>query len=58
MAAPTDRRGVIAALEKYLAENVDAAGYDMMKMVNCSKSLDGELCGEVQAAFTAELRRL
>jgi hypothetical protein len=58
MAAHVERRDVIAALEKQLAEDLDAAGYDVMNEVRCNKPLDQHLYAGVRAAFAQELHRL
>ncbi|HEV7938554.1 MAG TPA: hypothetical protein VGP18_11095 [Solirubrobacteraceae bacterium] len=48
------RRDVIGALEKKLAESLLAAGYDAMNTVHCNKPLDEALYDEVRAAFAPE----
>jgi hypothetical protein len=48
------RRDLIAALEKQLAEDLDALGYDVINKVNCLKQLDEEIYADVHAAFVAE----
>jgi len=48
------RRDVIGALEKKLAESLLAAGYDVMNTVHCSKPLDEVLYVEVRTAFAVE----
>jgi hypothetical protein len=49
-----ERRDIIGALEKGLAEGLSAAGYDVMNTVHCRKPLDERLYAEVRAAFAAE----
>jgi hypothetical protein len=49
-----ERRDVIGALEKKLAEDLLSAGYDVMNTVHCRKPLDEGLYLEVRAAFAAE----
>jgi uncharacterized lipoprotein YajG len=58
MDAHKERRDVVAALEKRLAQDLDAAGYDVMNTVNCNKVLDAQLYAEVRAAFAVEFDRL
>lgn len=52
------RRDVVAALEKRLAEDLIAAGHDVMNNVNCEKPLDDDLYAQVRAAFAAEFEGL
>jgi hypothetical protein len=53
-----ERRDVIGALEKKLADDLVAAGYDVMNTVHCSKPLDEALYVEIRGAFAAEFPRL
>ena len=46
-----ERRDIMAALEKALADELKAAGYDVMNTVSCSKPLDPELFAKVRSAF-------
>jgi hypothetical protein len=46
-----ERRDLVGALEKKLAEDLVAAGYDVMNKVNCLKPLNQELYADVRAAF-------
>ena len=47
-------RDQVAALEKRLAEDLKAAGYDVMNTVRSSAVLDEALYEEVRAAFAEE----
>lgn len=49
-----ERRDVVAALEKALAEAMASAGYVVMNTVKCRKPLDEGMFEEVRAAFEAE----
>jgi hypothetical protein len=51
-------RDVVAAIEKRLADDLLAAGYDVMNTVNCKQPLDPQLYAGVRAAFEAEFPRL
>ena len=53
-----ERRDIMAALEKALADELKAAGYDVMNTVSCSKPLDPELFAEVRAAFAGHFPAL
>ena len=44
-------RDQVAALEKWLAEDLKAAGYDVMNTVRTSSVLDEALYGQVRAAW-------
>jgi hypothetical protein len=46
------RRDLAAAVEKQLAEDCAAAGYDVLNSVASGKELDDELYAPVRAAFT------
>lgn len=48
-------RDKAAAIEKKLAEELKAAGYDVMNEVRCNAPLDEELYAAVRVAFAAEL---
>ncbi|MFN8160882.1 MAG: hypothetical protein U0R52_07555 [Solirubrobacterales bacterium] len=58
MEAHKERRDLIGALEKKLAEDLAAAGYEVMNTVNCLKPLDEEMYAPVHAAFAQEFRGL
>lgn len=49
------RRDQVAAIERQLAEDLAAAGYDVMNTVTSRKPLDPELYAPVRAAFCAAL---
>lgn len=49
-----ERRDAIGALEKRLAEDLVAAGYDVMNTVHCRKRLDEALYEDVRVALAAE----
>jgi hypothetical protein len=51
-------RDVIAAMEKQLAEDLAAAGYEVMNDVKCRKPLDEAAYSEVRRAFAVELPEL
>lgn len=48
-------RNVVGALEKQLADDLVAAGYDVMNTVNCAWPLDEHQYNPVRAAFAGEL---
>ncbi|MCX6842877.1 MAG: hypothetical protein NTX53_11405 [candidate division WOR-3 bacterium] len=52
------RRNVIAAMEKALADSMQAAGYDVMNVVKSRKALDARLFAQVRRAFAAEFPKL
>jgi hypothetical protein len=52
------RRDVVGALEKRLAEDLGTGGYDVMNRINCSWPLDEKLYSQVQSAFAPEFPRL
>jgi hypothetical protein len=58
MDAHTGPRDVIAAMEKQLAEDLAAAGYEVMNDVKCRKPLDEAAYSEVRRAFAVELPEL
>jgi hypothetical protein len=53
-----ERRDVVAALEKALAEAMADAGCLVMNTVKCRKPLDAAMFAQVRAAFAAEFPRL
>lgn len=53
-----ERRDVIGALERKLAESLLAAGYDVMNTVYCNKPLDEAPYDEIHEAFAAEFPAL
>jgi len=54
MEAHIEIRDVVGALEKKLADELRAAGYDVMNTVNCTWPLNEELYAQVRPAFAAE----
>jgi hypothetical protein len=53
-----ERRDIVAALEKALAEAMCAAGYDVMNTVRCVKPLGSKMFADVRAAFAADFPAL
>lgn len=53
-----ERRDIVGALENRLADDLRAAGYDVMNQVNCLKPLDDVLYTEVRSAFAARFPAL
>ncbi len=53
-----ERRDIIAAQEKALAEAMAEAGYEVMNTVKCRKPLDEAMFADVRAAFAKEFPRL
>ena len=53
-----ERRDVVAALEKALAEAMSAAGYEVINSVHSRKPLDAELFAGVRTAFAAHFSKL
>ena len=51
MDAHKERRDIIGAPEKRLADDLTQAGYDVMNTVNCSWPIDDDLYSQVRAAF-------
>jgi hypothetical protein len=47
-------RDVVGALEKKLADELRAAGYDVINDVNCNWPLDEKLYEQIRGAFAAE----
>ena len=54
----TERRDVVAALEKALAEGLASSGYEVLNRVNDRHDLDIRLWNAVQEAFAADFPRL
>ena len=52
------RRNVVGALEKRLADELTAAGYDVLNPVRCRWELDDALWADVLAVFAGEFPRL
>lgn len=52
------RRDLVAGIEKRLAEDLKAAGYDVVNTVASTKPLDEDVYAEVRAAFAAHFPRL
>jgi hypothetical protein len=53
MTAHTAVRDIVAPMEKVLADDLRAAGYDVLNTVGCKKPLDRELWRPVRRAFEA-----
>lgn len=53
-----NRRDIIAALEKALADAMRAADYTMLNTVECKKPLDTELFENVRSAFAVQFPKL
>ncbi len=53
-----ERRDIIAALERALAEAMSAAGYAVINTVNSRKPLDAELFAGVRDSFSAQFPKL
>jgi hypothetical protein len=53
-----ERRDVVAAMEKALAEAMSTAGYSVMNTVNCRKPFDRRRFARVRRAFAAEFPKL
>jgi hypothetical protein len=53
-----ERRDRVAGVEKALAEAMKVAGYDVMNIVLCRKTLDEPMFADVRAAFALEFHRL
>ncbi len=53
-----ERRDVIAALEKALADAMADSGYEVMNKVNCKMAKNGRLFGRVRAAFSRQFPKL
>jgi hypothetical protein len=51
-------RDIVAALEKKLADSLNAAGHDVLNTVKCRMPLDLQLWNTVRAAFAIEYPRL
>ncbi len=58
MEAHKERRDLIAALEKKLADDLMTAGYEVMNEVKCRKPLDEAMYDTVRVAFRAQFDRL
>jgi hypothetical protein len=58
MAEHTLRRDVAAGIEKRLARDLKAAGYDVVNTVSSTKPLDEIAYADVRLAFTAHFPRL
>ena len=52
------RRDSIAAMEKALADEMTAVGYDVINTVNCRRKLDAKKFASVRAAFALHFKRL
>ncbi len=53
-----ERRNVVAALERALAEGLADAGYDVLNTVKVKHDLDTDLWSIVSKAFAVHFRRL
>jgi hypothetical protein len=58
MASHRAPRDTVAALEKKLADALEAAGYEVLNRVNCRAALDQRLWSKAAAAFAEEYPRL
>ncbi len=54
----SERRDIVAALEKALAEAMSEAGYTVINTVHSRKPLDVDLFAGVRVAFTAQFPKL
>jgi hypothetical protein len=52
------RRNIVGALEKQLADDLSAAGYDVLNPIRCKWPLDELLHAEVREAFAKDFERL
>ena len=52
------RRDSIAAMEKALAEEMTAVGYDVINTVNCRRKLDVKKFASVRTAFALHFKKL
>lgn len=53
-----ERRDIIAAMEKALAEDMTAAGYTVMNTVRCRKSLNVDQYTQIRTAFASQFPAL
>ena len=51
-------RDIVAAMEKQLAEDLSAAGYNVLNIVHCKKPLDVALWKPVRRAFAMHFKQL
>jgi hypothetical protein len=51
-----ERRDLVAAAEKKLADDLKEAGYDVMNTVHCRKVLDEQFYSPIHAAFRVKFR--
>lgn len=58
MAEHKQRRDLVAGIEKRLAVDLKAAGYDVVNTVTSNKPVDENLYAEVRSAFTTHFPRL
>jgi hypothetical protein len=58
MAAHTPLRDIVGAMEKALADDLRAAGYQVLNTVSCRWPLKPELWSPVRAAFAEHFHRL
>ena len=52
------RRDVIAAMEKALADEMTAVGYNVINTVNCRRKLDAKKFASVRASFALQFKKL
>ena len=52
------RRDSIAAMEKALADEMTAAGYNVINTVNCRRTLDAKKFASVRASFALQFKKL
>jgi hypothetical protein len=58
MAQHSERRDIIAALEKKLADAMEEAGYDVLNKVDSRKAVDQKLWRQVKKAFAVDFPKL
>ena len=52
------RRDIIAAMEKALADEMTAVGYNVINTVNCRRKLDAKKFASVLASFALQFKKL
>ena len=52
------RRDIIAAMEKALADEMTAVGYNVINTVNCRRKLDAKKFASVRASFALQFKKL
>ena len=51
-------RDIVAAMEKQLADDLGAAGYNVLNKVHCKRPLDVVIWKDVRQAFAAQFKHL